>query len=390
MTRSLKTEEQKLLVINFGGIGDEILFLPTLKTLREEFPHSHLTLLLEPRSRSVRELTDLVDEVLEFDIKKRPLMISDLLALLGLMREGNYQTVISSGSSPLVAILLFLSGIPRRIGYDSGPLSRKLLSRAVRLNRNQYAADMYHDLVQGLGLPSKPVVPEVLTPKHSLVSMEKFLAECEAKANVKPGLRLILHPGTSLLALQKGLIKTWSAECWAALIQRLLQLKELEIILAGGPDDAAIIGEIRQRLESETLSPSFFTAYGATKNLSDLAALIQLSDLLVCVDSAPMHIAVGLNKPLLALFGPTDHGKLLPPNANFKALSYDCVQNGRSLNNGTGNSGAPPESSSLEPSSPAAGKFVPGVQLPPDTVYHNVLIQLEKAKALKYSPGARS
>ncbi|PWT96432.1 MAG: glycosyltransferase, partial [Candidatus Melainabacteria bacterium] len=147
-----KHYKQKLLVINFGGIGDEILFLPTLKTLKEECPHWHLTLLLEPRASSVSQLTDLVDEIITFDIKKRPLLVFDLLALLGLLRDGNYQTVISSGSSPAVAILLFLSGIGKRIGYDSGALSRLLLTASVRLNKNQYAADMYHDLIQGLGL----------------------------------------------------------------------------------------------------------------------------------------------------------------------------------------------------------------------------------------------
>jgi len=99
---------QKLLAINFGGIGDEILFLPTIKTIREAHPDWHITLLLEPRSKGVSELTDVFDEVLTFDIKKRPLLSSDLIELLGILREGGYDRVISSGSSPLVSMLLFL------------------------------------------------------------------------------------------------------------------------------------------------------------------------------------------------------------------------------------------------------------------------------------------
>ena len=44
---------KKILAINFGGIGDEILFLPTLISLKKEFPNSSITLALEPRSKGV-------------------------------------------------------------------------------------------------------------------------------------------------------------------------------------------------------------------------------------------------------------------------------------------------------------------------------------------------
>ena len=57
-----------------------------------------------------------------------------------------------------------------------------------------------------------------------------------------------------------------------------------------------------------------------TKSLADLAALIAISDLLICVDSAPMHMAVGLNKPLLAIFGPTNPALYCQPSSDFKFL----------------------------------------------------------------------
>jgi len=316
-----KLKHQKLLAINFGGIGDEILFLPTLKTLRQHLPEAHLTLLLEPRSSSIKELTPLIDEVISFDIKKQPRTISDLLALVGLLRSGNYQTVISSGSSPLVAMLLFLSGVPKRIGYDSGYLSRKLLTQAVRLNQNQYAAQMYHDLVQGLGLPACNALPELSVPKTSLAAVQAFLKQSPTQADNTTLTRILIHPGTSSLAIQKGIIKTWKANHWAALIESLCSHADIEVILSGGPDDTATVSDIRKSLASRNVAGHLRSAFGVTKNLGDLAALIQLSDLLVCVDSAPMHVAVGIRKPLVALFGPTQSKRLLPPNLLFKPLS---------------------------------------------------------------------
>jgi ADP-heptose:LPS heptosyltransferase len=210
------------LTINFGGIGDEILFLPTLESIRRIYPDAHLTLLLEPRSKSFQQVTDKLDQVIEFDIKKKPLRPSDLWAVLQLIRAGKFDMVISSGSSPPVAALLFLSGIKTRIGYGSNPLAKLLLTTPVPLDRNQYAAAMYQDLATGIGAPKTPALeclPSAILKPDSLVRMTDFLARITATAHDGNGhahnpRKIIIHPGTSRLAVEKGIIKTWSTENW--------------------------------------------------------------------------------------------------------------------------------------------------------------------------------
>ena len=61
--------KKKILFINFGGLGDEILFLPTIISTKKEFPDSEITLALEPRSKGILSLTDIIDETLFADIK---------------------------------------------------------------------------------------------------------------------------------------------------------------------------------------------------------------------------------------------------------------------------------------------------------------------------------
>src|SRR5262249_51411065 len=151
------------------------------------------------------------------------------------------------------------------------------LTSFVRLNKNQYAADMYHDLIQGLGLTSKAVVPEISFPKRNLDEMEQFLKEAEGKARARGRQRLVIHPGTSRLALEKGIIKTWSPANWANLIERLIATERFTIILAGGPDDETIIGQISEHLRQLVPTPFLISAYGVTRSLADLAAIIQLS-----------------------------------------------------------------------------------------------------------------
>jgi len=346
----------RLVAINFGGIGDEILFLPALASIRAAHRHWHLTLVLEPRSASVRQITDLIDETIEFDIKKRPLHTSDLCHLLSLLREGAFDVAISSGSSPLVSVLLFLSGIPTRVGYDSGGLARLLLTAAVPLVRDQYAGFMYHDLVRGLGIAGQPRLPEASVGAESLERMRRLLAEGPATAGGAEGgraRRVLIHPGTSRLALEKGIVKTWSADAWASLVAMLAGAPGILPVLAGGPDDRQTVSEIACRCAGLRL----LQAAGRTASLADLAALISLCDLIVCVDSAPMHLAVALGKPLVALFGPTDERRLLPADPRFLALR----------------AGQTPGEALSRPSRPA-----PGVRVPPETVYQAVLDQLRR------------
>lgn len=62
---------KKILMINFGGIGDEILFLPTIVSVKKLYPDSKITLCLEPRSKSIKDLTELIDDIIEIDIKRK-------------------------------------------------------------------------------------------------------------------------------------------------------------------------------------------------------------------------------------------------------------------------------------------------------------------------------
>jgi ADP-heptose:LPS heptosyltransferase len=366
----------KILAINFGGIGDEILFLPTLESIREAYPQASLSLLLEPRSKSFQQVTNLVDNVLEFDIKKKPLLPGDLWAVLQLIKKGNFDLVISSGSSPPVAALLFLSGIPTRVGYGSNALAKLLLTNPVPLDRNQYAACMYQDLAQGIGvakMSAEQCIPRAVLRDDSKDRMQQFIQTIvfstayDGTNGASAKRRVLIHPGTSRLAVEKGIIKTWPTDRWLALIERLQSHDDIQTIIAGGPDDEATIKELLARIKP---SPTLVSAYGKTKSLADLAALISLCDLMVCVDSAPMHLAVGLNKPVVALFGPTDEAKLLPNETTapvfkkFKALrDKPMTEFSRQLLDGL------------------------GVLLQPDNVYRSVLDQLRESKVRENSPG---
>ena len=64
-----------------------------------------------------------------------------------------------------------------------------------------------------------------------------------------------------------------------------------KVFLAGGPDDTDCIKKIRLELRNSDLS-NFTDMFGKTQNIYELAELIKKSEILICSDSAPMHIGV--------------------------------------------------------------------------------------------------
>lgn len=290
-------KSKKILVINFGGIGDEILFLPALSSLKKEFSDSKITICLEPRSKSIKDLTNLIDDVICIDIKGKHKYF-ELTKFVLKTRFSGFDMVFSSGGNKLIPILLFLTGIPKRYGFDSGALSRILLTKAVKLDKNRYASKMYHELVT-------PVTDKVTE-----------LPEIETGCIEKEPNSVLVHPGVSKMSVQKNMIKTWSPEIWAELIKLIIS-KGKKVYLIGGPDDRECIEKIDAILNGVS---NYTNLYGTTKNIMDLAKLTKKAEILICSDSAPMHIGVGVGTKTLVLFGPTDEKKLIPDDEKFIAI----------------------------------------------------------------------
>ena len=293
-------QAKRILFINFGGLGDEILFLPTILSVKEQFPESEITLALEERSQGITSLTDVIDKTFYANIKSRGKYL-ELFKLLPKIRRGKYDMVISSGSNKFISIFLFMTFIKEKYGYNTGKLSQILLTKTVDLNKNQYAVDMYHDLAKYvtnirtelpvLSIQKKPIIPNTV----------------------------LIHPGVSRISVQKGMIKTIEAEQWAEVVEKLADAGK-KVLLAGGPDDKECIETIQKLVPPE----KYENLFGQTKNLAELAELISSAEKFVCSDSAPLHIAIAMGTKTYVIFGSTDDKKLIPQNDNVVAIKADC------------------------------------------------------------------
>ena len=293
-------QAKRILFINFGGLGDEILFLPTIQSVKKEFPNSHITLALEERSKGITSLTDVINETIFANIKGRDKYI-ELFKLLFKIWQGKYDIVISSGSNKFISMFLFMTFIKEKYGYNTGKLSKFLLTKTTNLNKNQYAVQMYHDLAKSV-TDIKTELPELSIQKKPVIPNS-----------------VLIHPGVSKVSVQKGMIKTISATEWAKVVEKLSDNGK-QVYLIGGPDDKECIDTITELVPAE----KYENLYGSTKNLKELAELISSAEVFLCSDSAPLHIAVALGVKTYVIFGSTDDKKLIPQSEKVVPIKAVC------------------------------------------------------------------
>ncbi len=297
----------RILALVPGGIGDQILFFPTLAGLRQRFPEAEIEVMVEPRAVSAYEVCPSVDRVLTFPFKEQ-LSLGDLSDLLGRIRERQYDAVLSLGKGIGAKLLLWLTGIPKRVGY--APPGQPWLTDPVPLKPAQYAANMYHDLLQGFGISAAAGLPQIRLKKTALEWAEQERKRLLGDAGKD---YVLLHPGASQLSLQKGILKIYPPANWVKVIQGFREKRpELPLVLVLGPEDEKLADGFLSQLPDLLVS--------RPTQLGQLAALIAGATLLLCTDSAPMHLAVATQTPLVALFGPTDPARLLPSEGPFRAV----------------------------------------------------------------------
>ncbi|MBW4560014.1 MAG: glycosyltransferase family 9 protein [Mojavia pulchra JT2-VF2] len=289
-----------------GGIGDQILLFPTLDELKRYYPNAQIDVVVEPRSKAAYRVSKSVNEVLTFDYKDRN-SLADWGNLVGAIRDREYDLAITVGQSWLVGLLLWLAGIPTRIGYQGK--GAVFLTNSVPFKPSQYAAAVYHDLLQPLGIKSPCPPLAVNLPKSDIEWAQKE----QKRLGVHETGYILIHAGSSLISQAKGLDKIYPVKNWQQIIQDFQHKQpDLPVVLIKGPEDEQIV---RALLES---APNLKVT--SPNDIGKLAAIIGGASLMLSTDSAPLQLSVAVQTYTIALFGSTDPAKLLPKSDKFLAI----------------------------------------------------------------------
>jgi len=289
----------RILALVPGGIGDQILFFPTLDGLKQAYPEAQISVMVEPRAKGAYRVCKSVSEVLTYDFKERN-SLADWGNFLGIVRDREYEVVLSLGQRWTVGLLLWITGIPTRVGYAGGG-EEMFISNPVSLKPEQYAAEMYYDLLKGLQITIPFSGLSINVPKPDLDGGDGE----QQRLGVKESGYILIHGGSSQLAQQKGIDKIYPVASWQKIIQDIQQRQpNLPVVIVQGPEDGLLVREIVQSCPNVKVT--------RPDDIGKLSAMIASANLMLCTDSAPMHLAVAVGTYTIALFGPTEPAKLLP------------------------------------------------------------------------------
>lgn len=284
-----------LLLIRPGGIGDAVLLAPIIRTIKVKYPLARISVLAERRNAGVFSLVSDVGEVFCYD---RP---RDFLRAV----TGQYDAVIDTEQSHfLSAVVTRFTSAPLKIGFDTNG-RRRMFTQTVPYCHDDYESVSFARLLTALGIEAGCV--ELAAPFLSLPgSAINKAADLLEPFNGQPF--VALFPGASIHE------RRWGAERFRR-VGEVLSVLGIKMVVVGGSED-------RQQGDGITAGGLGLNLTGTT-SLSETAAIINKSAMLLSGDSGVLHIAVGLGVPTVSLFGPGRAKKWAPLGAQHIVINKE-------------------------------------------------------------------
>jgi ADP-heptose:LPS heptosyltransferase len=289
-----------------GGIGDQILLFPTLDDLKRNYPNAQIDIVVEPRSKAAYRVSKSINEVLTFDYKDRN-SLADWGNLIGIIRDREYDVAIAVGQSWLVGLMLWLTGIPTRIGYQGK--GAVFLTHTLPFSPSQYLASVYHELLQPLGINSPSPELAVNLPKPDIEWAQKE----QKLLGINDTGYVLIYPGSSPSSPAKGLENVYPVQNWQQIIQDFQQKQpDLPIVIIQEPLDEQIVRSLLETCHHlKVTSPD---------NIGKLAAMIGGASLMLTTESIALQLSVAVQTYTIALLGSTEPAQLLPNSDKFMAI----------------------------------------------------------------------
>lgn len=294
------TTAPNVLIVKLSSLGDLFHALPAVHALKKAL-HWNVDWITQPEYVELVQCFDDVDRVLAFPRRQA---LRSCRQWLSDLRHTRYDLVLDFQGLLKSALVARMARADRRIGplwHREG--SRLLYSEVAGLpDKRRHAAEEACDLARHLGVSVESMVFPVTFPAR----------EAEGTA-----------PRIAYVPCSRWPTKDADPDFFADLIRALHREKGGTAFLLGAPDDRDTLDRLATGLEGVDVR----NLCGRT-SIVELGSVLQAMDLVVTVDSGPMHMAAALGRPVVALFGPTDPKRTGPYGVMHRVLQrseLDCV-----------------------------------------------------------------
>ncbi len=288
----------KILIRGTNWIGDAVMTLPAVASVRAAYPAAHLAILAKPPVTEIYRLFSGANEIIPYETKfDSP---PGVFRLAYMLRQKKFDAAVLLQNAIEAAILSLAAGIRVRAGYNADGRGF-LLTHAIRRTEaifKVHQIDYYLEMVKALGCANV----------DRAMHLETYISPAtagEVMAQYLPGeTRSIigLAPGAAY-----GPAKRWLPERFAQTAERLGRDLNAQVVLFGGKTDRETADEVQKHTRTAMVNLAGVT------NLNETIHLISRCRIFISNDSGLMHVAGALNIPTVAIFGSTNPVTTSPP-----------------------------------------------------------------------------
>lgn len=350
-----------ILFVRLSYIGDILHATPAARWIKEQYPDAKLHWIVTPSMVELLDSNPYVDGIIpwerdEYEAHSKKLHIPTMWRmwweLKAKLEPYKFDVAVDVQGRLITGLVLLASGAPIRLGlggtkelnwlftnYKSKPSTDHVIKRYVEVAQLlKEAVAKQADLDTPLKTADNLLEPETLnnvsakkmyhmdfhvpSKLHTWAEEQWETIDNHTSLNrgeVEKPLRVGLVLGTSWAT------KEWPQEKWYSLIKSLQY--RANFVCLGGPKESTQYKPLMDSLTAEGIDQIMLNMLGKT-TLQEVGALIESCDVVVTADTGSLHIALALNKPVVALFGPTDPKLWGPLTGTFKVLvndELDCL-----------------------------------------------------------------
>jgi ADP-heptose:LPS heptosyltransferase/GT2 family glycosyltransferase len=314
-----RDEIRNILAIKLDHLGDFILATPALQRLRAAFPQAQIHLLTPPGSAALSGFAPGLASVIEFEfffarseLGQRELTQDEIVALRDRLAPYRFDLAVDFRKHPETRPILQLSGARWLAGFDHRgrfpwlDIVAEWEQDPAAIRKQAHITDDLVHLADAVADATRPGI-----------SLLPLAPDARGDADEPPARRLVcIHPGVGTP------IRQWPAAYFAELIDRLAAAHDLDIVLIGNPDEAAIADEVLAAVQQ----PGAVRSMAGRIPLRELPGFLATAALFVGNNSGPKHIAAGLGVPTIGIeSGTVDAREWGPSGANAVAIRRDML-----------------------------------------------------------------
>jgi heptosyltransferase-3 len=279
--------KRRFLIVRTDRIGDVVLSTPVPEAIKRKYPNSQVNMLVSSYTSDLLLHNPWVDEIITED----QVDFKGFLKLVKLLRKKKFDVSVLLHPTLRLALLIFLSGIKVRIGTGYRGyqflFNYKIYQHRKTIEKHELEYNL--NMLSPLGIHCERMIPRIyLSPEE-----ERFSRRIFEDLNIpKEDVKIVIHPGSGHSSLNYPLEK------FALLADKLIEGFSARVILTGDKKESGLFEKMKRSMRNKPIN-----LIGKT-DLRRLCSLLRGADLLISNSTGPMHMAVALGIPVVALFSP--------------------------------------------------------------------------------------